>query len=176
MRITGGVYRGRELASPRSDTTHPMGSRERLALFNSLQAYLTNAKVLDLYAGTGALGLEALSRGAATATFVEKNHRAASILRQNIADLGLIAQTTLIEGNVENFQPDHQFDLIFVDPPYDNFSITPLINLTNFLAPDGLLVISHPADFNPSEFAVQSHLELISTKSYAAARISTFKH
>ncbi|MBR3220303.1 16S rRNA (guanine(966)-N(2))-methyltransferase RsmD [Candidatus Saccharibacteria bacterium] len=174
MKITGGNLRGRALVSPESAKTHPMGSRERLALFNSLQPYLSGAQVLDAYAGTGALGLEAISRGAAHATFIEKDHSAAAALRQNIATLGVEHQTTLVENSVENFQSDTKFDLILADPPYDQISAAPLSRLAGFLSVAGVLVISHPADFDATAFADVAHLRLLSTKSYAAARISLF--
>ena len=175
MRITGGIYRGRELTSPQSAGTHPMGSRERLALFNSLQPYLADATVLDAYAGTGALGLEALSRGAKSVVFIEKNHRAAAVLRQNLTTLG-VADATVIESAVEHFQSDAKFDLIFADPPYDKVEVEGILHLVQFLAPTGYLVLSHPADFSPIDFAGQAGLKLLSTKAYAAARISVFHY
>ena len=172
LKFTGGTLKGRKIIAPHSSVTHPMGARERLALFNSLQSDLPGATVLDAFAGTGALGLEALSRGAAHATFIEKHHLAAATLRQNITSLGLSAQTTLVENSVENFQSDHKFDLIFADPPYDKISTSALVHLASFLAPAGQLIISHPADFNLAELAKQANLQLRPTKAYAAARLT----
>ena len=174
MRITGGIYRGRELASPKNQTTHPMGSRERLALFNSLAPSLPDAEVLDAYAGTGALGLEALSRGAAHATFIEKDHRAAKTLRQNLTALQITDQATILETPVSKASVSGQFDLIFADPPYDHLAPDELASLAQFLKPNGQLIISHPATFRPAEFATITGLSHRSTKSYAACNISIF--
>ena len=81
IKITSGKYRGRTIKSPNSKLTHPMGAREKLAMFNMISEYLSGAVVLDVYAGSGALGIEALSRGASYAMFVEKNPRTAGIIR-----------------------------------------------------------------------------------------------
>lgn len=89
IRITGGELKGREILSPRSGLTHPMGAREKLALFNMINREITGAKVLDAYAGSGALGIEALSRGAESAVFVEKDAEVAKVLKQNLRYLGL---------------------------------------------------------------------------------------
>ncbi|MBR3177548.1 RsmD family RNA methyltransferase [Candidatus Saccharibacteria bacterium] len=83
LHILAGKYKGTKLASPNLKTTHPMGSREKLALFNMLAPYLEGAKVLDYFAGSGALGLEALSRGASSVAFVENNPRACQIIKDN---------------------------------------------------------------------------------------------
>lgn len=87
LRVLAGKFKGVKLQSPHSALTHPMGSREKLALFNMLQPYLQGATVLDIYAGSGALGIEALSRGAKSVIFVEKSAKIAQIIRQNIQQL-----------------------------------------------------------------------------------------
>ena len=85
IKITSGKYRGRTIKSPNSKLTHPMGAREKLAMFNMISEYLSGAVVLDVYAGSGALGIEALSRGASYAMFVEKNPQIAQVIRRNLA-------------------------------------------------------------------------------------------
>lgn len=119
MRIIAGSAKGRRLQSPPDLVTRPMTSRAREGLFSSLGSRLLGATVLDLYAGSGSLGLESLSRGAATATFVEKNQGALRALRHNIATVGLGG--TVFGGTVESFlqKYDEHPDLVFVDPPYD---------------------------------------------------------
>lgn len=116
MRIISGLYKGRELKSPRSDKTHPMGERERLALFNML-GDVSGQTVLDLYAGTGALGIEALSRGAKSTTFVEKDPATCQIIKENLGDLN----GEVVCADVKNFVVDEPFDLVFLDPPYDKY-------------------------------------------------------
>lgn len=180
MKITSGLYRGRELTSPKTNHTHPMGSRERLALFNSLSPYLPDAVVLDAYAGTGALGLEAFSRGAKTVTFIENHPAALKALRQNLAKLNLTAD---IMSCAVSQAPLAQYDLILADPPYEvldpaspqyQSTLQELAHLVQALTSGGHFVLSHPANFNHKDFAESNHLKQISAKSYAAANISIF--
>ncbi|MEZ0366712.1 16S rRNA (guanine(966)-N(2))-methyltransferase RsmD [Mycobacterium sp. pUA109] len=121
-RIVGGVAGGRRIAVPPRGT-RPTTDRVREALFNVLTARLdlTGMAVLDLYAGSGALGLEALSRGAASALFVESNQRAAAVLARNIADLGLPGATLRRApvAAVLAARPASPVDLVFADPPYE---------------------------------------------------------
>jgi 16S rRNA (guanine966-N2)-methyltransferase len=124
MRITGGVHRSRALVAPRGAATRPTSDRVREALFSILSSEreLTGARVLDLYAGTGALALEALSRGAAHATLVECAKDALVAARANVAALGVVDFTRIVAAKVERAAPllaaDAPFDLVFADPPY----------------------------------------------------------
>ncbi|MGH3490980.1 MAG: 16S rRNA (guanine(966)-N(2))-methyltransferase RsmD [Actinopolymorphaceae bacterium] len=124
-RIVAGEARGRRLAVPDGRDTRPTSDRVREALFASLEAdvgSLTGYRVLDLYAGSGAVGIEALSRGAATVVLVEANRRAAAIIRQNLRTVGLPGGqvvTTKVERLVADPPSDRQaFDVVFCDPPY----------------------------------------------------------
>ena len=118
MRIIAGVAKGRRLKSPPGGATRPMMDRVKEAIFSSLGAAVRGARVLDLYAGSGSLGLEALSRGAASATFVEWRRDVARVLRANIAAVGLGG--TVAPAKVEDYltRPGAAVDLAFVDPPY----------------------------------------------------------
>jgi len=124
MRITGGIHRSRPLRAPRGSTTRPTSDRVREALFGILTSAgaLEGANVLDLYAGTGALGLEALSRGAARATFVESSRFALEALKANIAALGLAASARIVEADVERsihrIASRAPFDVVLADPPW----------------------------------------------------------
>ena len=125
MRITGGTFRSRPLRAPRGDRTRPTSDRVREALFSILGAHrsLAGARVLDLYAGTGALALEALSRGAAHATVVESGAEAVAALRANVHSLGLADSVRIVTTPVERAaarpsSTDAPFDLVFADPPY----------------------------------------------------------
>ena len=169
IKITSGKFRGKAIKSPNSELTHPMGAREKLALFNMISEYLSGAVVLDAYAGSGALGIEALSRGASYAMFVEKNPRIAGIIRKNLVELGLTEQTSVFEWDIKNFLPPRDFDVILVDPPYDNFDVRGVENLAKFLKKTGVLVLSHPG-----EAPEISSLKLNRTRKYAAARISIY--
>lgn len=139
MRIISGQYKNRELKSPNSKTTHPMGERERLAIFNML-GNLKNKTALDLFAGTGALGLEALSRGAISCTFVENNPKTLECLKQNLKN---IENIKILKTDAYKFEPTNKFDLIFIDPPYDQFD-SKILDFKKYLNKDGIMVISSP--------------------------------
>ena len=121
MRVVAGAYGGRGLRVPHGRATRPTSDRVREALFSTLGETVLGAHVLDLFAGSGALGIEALSRGAADAVFVERDPATAAVLRANLADLGISAATYV--GDVRRFVRDlpHTtpvFDLVLCDPPY----------------------------------------------------------
>jgi len=124
MRITGGSHRGRLFRTLSGRRLRPTSDRVREALFNVLGPRIRDAAVLDLFAGCGSLGLEALSRDAARATFVEKNRRATAIIRRNAEELGLEERATLFSFDVLRNPArlrtlEGPFDAVLVDPPYD---------------------------------------------------------
>jgi 16S rRNA (guanine966-N2)-methyltransferase len=121
VRVVAGEFKGRRLHTPRSARTRPTADRVREALFSML-GDVSGARVLDLYAGSGALGIEALSRGAASAVFVESDARAAAVIERNLSALGL--DEAVRRQDVERFLRGSQaaFDLVFCDPPYDSAS------------------------------------------------------
>ena len=174
MRITSGIYRGRNLATPDGDRTHPMGDREKLALFNRIAPYLPASRVLDLYCGSGALGLESLSRGALSAIFVDNSEKALKTTLKNATNLGAENQIAIFKDKVADFlaqKCENHFNLIFCDPPYDHFHPEEFANIATWLAEDGIFVLSHP-----SSAPEIPNLALDSTKSYARANISLYKH
>jgi len=125
MRIVAGAWRGRKLTVPPGQTTRPTADRVRQALFDMLlhapwggRALIEGAHVLDAFAGTGALGLEALSRGAAHATFVEQDRAALVALRANIAACRAEELCTLVTGDMLRLPAGPDYGLIFLDPPY----------------------------------------------------------
>lgn len=125
MRIVGGEFRGRSLAAPRTQSIRPTTDRSRESLFNILShAYpdvLDGTRVLDLFAGTGALGLEALSRGCRTALFVESGVEGRGVIQKNIESFGLQGRARLFRRDATKLGPSGtmgQFDLVFADPPY----------------------------------------------------------
>ncbi len=125
MRIVAGAWRGRVLAAPLGDATRPTADRVRQALFDRLmhapwagRAVIEGARVLDAFAGTGALGLEALSRGAAHATFIERDRAALAILRANIAACQAEAHCTVLAADALRPPPGPAQTLVFLDPPY----------------------------------------------------------
>ena len=123
MRIVAGEWRGRKLVAPKGDATRPTADRTRETLFNMLASRLGSFEglsVLDLFAGSGALGLEALSRGAAHCLFVEQDPEAVKAIRNNIAALDARTRATVQQGSVMSLAPAKvAHDLILLDPPYD---------------------------------------------------------
>lgn len=121
MRIIAGDWRGRKLAAPAGQATRPTADRTRETLFSMLASRLGSfeqLRVADLYAGSGAFGLEALSRGASEAVFVEQDSRAVSAIRANVAALGAGARCRLLARSAEGLPAEKPFDLLFADPPY----------------------------------------------------------
>ncbi|MEV4199129.1 16S rRNA (guanine(966)-N(2))-methyltransferase RsmD [Micromonospora globbae] len=151
-RIVAGTFGGRRIATPPGEGTRPTSDRVREALFSAVQAGtdLDGARVADLYAGSGAVGLEALSRGAAHVLLVESDPRAARVIRRNVAALGAAPVVRLVTGRVATVLaggPEGEpYDLVFADPPYavsDEEVAAVLTALVDhgWLAPDALVVV-----------------------------------
>lgn len=122
LRITSGEFRGRFIHTPPGEKTRPTRAQLRLALFNSVQARLPGARILDLFAGSGSLGFEALSRGAAEVVFVENGRAAAKLIEKNAGELAVLDRITLIFDPVEKSWPrilrGAPYDVVLADPPY----------------------------------------------------------
>jgi 16S rRNA (guanine966-N2)-methyltransferase len=120
MRIVAGEFKGRRLTAPETAATRPTTDRVREAVFNALSSLdvIVGATVADLYAGSGALGIEALSRGAEHCTFLEKDRAALSAIHENIATLGLTGRTRVVSGDALVMSKGLTVDLAFADPPY----------------------------------------------------------
>lgn len=174
IRVVGGMYGGRTLDAPSGRTTHPMGERIRNALFNSLGGEVVGARILDAFAGTGAIGIEALSRGAASAIFVEKDKIAQKCLVNNIQALQ-IEQGQLIKTTVNNWLETYNgelFDIIFADPPYHDTQLGVIAKLSTMLKPEGTLVLSWPEQ-QPAPLL--PGLAVTFERAYAGARIVMYK-
>lgn len=135
MRVVAGEARGRKITAPAGSGTRPTSDRVRESIFNMLFSLdaVENSTVLDLYAGCGALGIEALSRGARSCTFVENNRRAVRCINENLASLDYGQKSTVIEGDVEPWldrATDH-FDLVLADPPYSDEGWMVLLDLVD---------------------------------------------
>jgi 16S rRNA (guanine966-N2)-methyltransferase len=128
MRIISGFFRNQQLNSPKGKAVRPTSEKLRACLFNICQNDIADASFLDLFAGSGAMGLEALSRGASSATFVELDKMAANCIRENIERLKVQDQAKLFQGNVfqivQRWVNEHKsFDIIYADPPYQSHLI-----------------------------------------------------
>jgi 16S rRNA (guanine966-N2)-methyltransferase len=149
IRIIAGEFKGRRLKTPASTTVRPTADRVREAWFSIVQRSLRGARVLDLYAGTGALGLEALSRGAASADFVDVNRPALTTLRANIKLLDVAERTVIHRQDalkfVEQLRPG-QYDVAFADPPYSSKQAALLVATFRLRPFARIFAIEHPAD------------------------------
>ena len=157
MRIIGGKFKGRKLRSVRGSRTRPTSDRTREAIFNIIALQVRSARVLDLFAGTGAFGVEALSRGAQSAVFIDISSQSLSVLRENLAAIPLESPTRVIRWdltrdlNCLNSIP-LAFDLVFIDPPYNKNLIAPAL---------GHLHTSQSLENGARIIVEHSHLELV---------------
>ncbi|RMH08610.1 MAG: 16S rRNA (guanine(966)-N(2))-methyltransferase RsmD [Nitrospirae bacterium] len=153
MKVVAGLQKGRRLRTPTGSHLRPTSARVREALFAIVQTRVPGARVLDLYAGTGALGLEALSRGAQHVVFVESSPACLAILRDNIRRCQAQAHSTVIGRTVEYVlhhplgeEWDQGFDLVFMDPPYhtvDRCALLQQVSAARVLAPESLIIVEH---------------------------------
>ncbi len=179
MRIVGGAWRGKQLLAPPGDKTRPTADRVRQALFDMLwhapwagRDRIEGAAVLDGFAGTGALGLEALSRGAATACFIEKDPAALAALRANIANCGARSAATMTAGDLLRLPKGPPCDLIFLDPPYAQGLVPKALTALRAAGriADGALLIAEIA----SDEARPDLGPLLEDRTYGAARLLFF--
>jgi 16S rRNA (guanine966-N2)-methyltransferase len=174
VRIIAGTHKGHRISAPRGRTTRPTSDRVRENVFNIVAPWVEDADVLDLYAGSGAMGLEALSRGAARATFVESEVDACRTINENLDKLGFDA-TVLCQDVARSLAMETRTrDLIFCDPPYDEYerlAAQLARHLPRLLAEDGLLVLE------TSSRAAEPELPLTkrTSRRYGAARITLFQ-
>jgi len=153
MKLVSGILKGRRLKQPRGSGLRPTSSKVREALFAILGERVSQSRVLDLYAGTGALGLEALSRGAQHVVFIDHAPSSLHVLRENILQCAAQEKSSVIGQEVKRFlrnrsleNPSNQFDLIFVDPPYHTGEVESALNLLgslSILCPTGRVVLEH---------------------------------
>lgn len=173
VRIIAGIYGSRVIDAPDRRSTHAMGERIRNAIFNSLNDSISSASVLDAFAGSGSIGIEAISRGARTATFIEKDRVAAKIIQANIDTLG-IDSGRVIKTTVNNWleTSDGIFDIIFADPPYHDPQIATVMRLAERLTSGGTMVVSLPLS---ASLPVAHDMCIVSEREYGNAKISVLR-
>ena len=179
MRIIAGSRKGARIFAPKGLDTRPTGDRVREAAFNLLgPGAAEGATVLDLFAGSGAMGLEALSRGAERATFVENDRDACRTITRNLDKLALEGATVLCQDALTALRADARtgarYDLVFVDPPYRRFSSLQnalIEHLPEILTPGGTLVVETAATEEP-ELPLQKR----TSRRYGSARLTVFQH
>ncbi|OEO29220.1 16S rRNA (guanine(966)-N(2))-methyltransferase RsmD [Devosia insulae DS-56] len=178
MRIVAGKFRGKALLSPSDDSIRPTSDRARESVFNILSSrigvHLDGVKVLDLFAGTGALGLEALSRGASGAVFVDNGAESRGIIRDHIEAFGIAGIAKLLRRDATALGPAGTlgpFDLVFLDPPYaKGLGEQALVSLRegNWLARDATIVLEERADV---ELALPQGFTIDDRRAYGAAAV-----
>ncbi len=177
MRIIAGTARGRKLISPEGREVRPTLDRVRESIFNMLTGSLAEASVLDLFAGSGALGLEALSRGAAHTVFVDKSNASVGIVNQNIKLTHFEKQSSVVLNDFLTYlkQCNEKFDIIFLDPPYAAGFLAPALDAIyhrKLLAENGFIVCELDAS---DEVICPSQFELYRNRKYGKARILLMK-
>jgi len=182
MRIAGGEWRARNLRVPSGDAVRPTQDRVREALFSMLQGAIEGAQVLDLFAGSGSVGLEALSRGAASATFVELAPRHLACLEANIAMVKAEARTQVVRADVYAWLASAGapmgFDLAYADPPYElgaqhgYAQVLELLAAKNIVKPGGLFIAEMKSHQDPD---VSEKWELCRDRTYGQTRLAVYR-
>lgn len=182
LRVISGEFKGRKLYSVRGLSTRPSAERLREAVFNILSPRIRHANFLDMFAGTGAFGIEALSRGAHSAVFIEKSPSALTIIHKNVELCGITNRTKIIRWDaiknlncIKNIIPP--FDIVFMDPPYEQNLIEPAIgNLlsTHSLIPNALIIIEH--SIHETILQRFQQIMLIDQRKYGKSLVSFFKY
>lgn len=174
MKIIAGTLGGRRFNSPRGNRTHPMSDKIRGALFNSL-GNISGFTVLDGFAGTGALGFEALSRGASHATMIDNDKKAFSVMKENAATLGVNGSCKITNANISswsNNNRDQTFSLVIADPPFNRLQADTVQKLTRHLEKDGLCILNWPGKQEPLEIA---GMKLTDQKKYGDAQLLFYR-
>jgi 16S rRNA (guanine966-N2)-methyltransferase len=177
MRIIAGERKGHTIFAPKGLDTRPTSDRVRENVFNIVAPWVEEARVLDLYAGSGAMGLEALSRGAASVVFIETEPEAVRAIERNLDKLRLTKATVLrrdaVTGLAQEAAAGRKYDLVLVDPPYTMTNYGTLARyLPRVLAVDGLLVLESDARTEPE----LSGLAMRTTRTYGSTRVTVFEH
>ncbi|UTX51656.1 16S rRNA (guanine(966)-N(2))-methyltransferase RsmD [Candidatus Saccharibacteria bacterium TM7i] len=176
VRLISGTYGGRVIEGSGTDRTHPMSERMRSSLFNIVGDEIEGARVLDVFAGSGALGLEALSRGAESATFIERDRVAQKIIDANITTLKIDkTKAKLVKAPAASWlrtTDAGQFDIIFVDPPYHDLQLSTVAKISGLLKPNGLMVLSYP---DKAEVPTELGVVVVDNRSYGNAALAFYR-
>ena len=180
MRVIAGKYKGRILKTVPDKSVRPATDKVKGAIFNVMQSRIdwTQSIVLDLYAGSGSIGIEALSRGAKKVVFVENSRNAMRSLKLNLESIGANGDSQIVYGDVNNFLQagSRKYDVVFADPPYAMETLEELPNKifeSGIIMESGYLIIEHPVRF---EFHPGSSWEVAVQKIYGRTSVSFFQH
>lgn len=171
LKITSGIYKNLTLTQPPESTTRPISQKVRAAIFNVLVEKITDSNVLDLYSGSGAMGIEAISRGSKKAVLVDNSPRVLSVIRKNIKQLDTRDDILVVNKDVDNFVSSckDKFDIIFIDPPYNEFTVDMVNRAANLLQYGGIIVVSRSSRINLGNTA--EGLQLLFSKKYGDSQV-----
>ncbi|HET6864180.1 MAG TPA: 16S rRNA (guanine(966)-N(2))-methyltransferase RsmD [Candidatus Saccharimonadales bacterium] len=175
MRVIAGYLKGREFRTPHGHKTHPMSDKARGALFNVL-GDIDGLVFLDAFAGSGALAIEAVSRGAKSVTAIDKDSAAHKIIEQNVKDLRIGSQLKAVKANTAGWSihnMEKKFDIVLLDPPYDDLQINLLGRLIKrHVKKTGLAVLSYPGHAESPDF---DNMEVVAAKNYGDAQLVFYR-
>ena len=181
LRVISGMARGNRLKTIKGNTTRPTSDRVKESLFNIIAEYVVDAEVLDLYAGTGNLGIEALSRGAKSAVFVDKSHECSVTIKENLITTKLVEKASIVVNEATNAisilsYQGKKFDIIFLDPPYNKNVIEETLNCiikNDIIKDNGIIVAERDIDDKvPDELDI---LKLVRNQKYGDTILSFYK-
>lgn len=175
MKIIRGILKGRIIKNYNIIGTRPTMDRVKESIFNSIQNYIEDSICLDLFAGSGNLGIEAISEGAKTCYFIDNNYRAINVIKNNIKEFNIEDKSIVVKSDYKKYLENtkNKFDIIFLDPPYKNKIINEIINIIiekNLLNHNGIIICEYEFD------DVISNLELIKEKKYGSKYVKIFKN
>lgn len=174
IRVITGSAKGRQLKVPTG--TRPLTDRIKTSLFDSIKDFIPNANILDLYAGSGAFGIESLSRGAKYAEFVELKHEAIKILKENLKKTSFSEKSKVIKMNVMSYleatEKKNFFDIVFFDPPFAKVYKVDLSLIQKVLTKNGIIIFHHPQNYHSPEEV--DRLVKIAEKHYSENVISVY--
>ncbi len=182
LRVISGIAKGHKLKTVKGSTTRPTSDMVKESLFNIIAEYVPDARVLDLFAGTGNLGIEALSRGARYAVFVDKSRECIRIIRENLIHTRLLEKAEIIQANSIEYikklsHTDSKFDIIFMDPPYNENLIVPVLDIIgngDIISENGIIAVERT---NKNEIPEQiGCLIKFKDRKYGTTSLSFYKH
>ena len=178
MRITSGIYKGVNIVLPKSSTIRPTSEKIRMALFNTLGDLILNSTMLDIFAGSGAIGIEALSRKASSVNFIEKDRNLCKLFNETLININQQNLSHVIQGNAVTIlkQLNSKYDFIFADPPYDydnKNEILSIIEKFELLNPEGMIILEHRSNENINETSI--NIKRFDLRKYGDTQISFYK-
>ena len=178
MRITSGIYKGVNIVLPKSSTIRPTSEKIRMALFNTLGDLILNSTMLDIFAGSGAIGIEALSRKASSVNFIEKDRNLCKLINETLININQQNLSHVIQGNAVTIlkQLNSKYDFIFADPPYDydnKNEILSIIEKFELLNPEGMIILEHRSNENINETSI--NIKRFDVRKYGDTQISFYK-